>query len=177
MFDLPPAMDVVVRGAGLTAAALLWIHLLVRIVGLRSFSKMTAFDFVATIATGSLLANAASASRWPDFFQVMIAAAALMGVQAALARLRKASDTARDMLSNTPVLLMRDGEFIDEALDATRVGRPDVLSKLRAANVHDLKEVRAVVLERTGDISVIHGEAPGEAVMRGVSDVSARGRG
>lgn len=42
------------RGLVLTALALLWTILLVRVVGLRAFSKMTASDFLATIAAGSL---------------------------------------------------------------------------------------------------------------------------
>lgn len=168
MFDLPLAADVVARGTILTTAALLWMHLLVRIVGLRSFSKMTAFDFVATVGTGSLLATAATAGEWPKFFQVLIAVTALMAVQAALAALRKASPAAREALGNTPTLLLRNGEFIEDALRTTRVAREDILAKIRAANVHDLRDVRAVVLENTGDLSVMHGSDLDPEVLRGV---------
>lgn len=35
--------DAMIRGAIFSAAALLWVLLLSRVVGLRSFSKMTAF--------------------------------------------------------------------------------------------------------------------------------------
>lgn len=168
MFDLPTEMDILARGAVLTAAALVWVLLLVRVIGLRSFSKMTAFDFVATIATGSLLASAATATRWGDFFQVIIAIAALMAVQAALSALRKTSDKARHLLGNTPILLMRDGKFLDEAMRTSRVAREDVLSKIRGANVRDISTVRAVVLENTGDISVMHGAELDQEVLEGV---------
>jgi uncharacterized membrane protein YcaP (DUF421 family) len=168
MFDLPTEWDIIARGVGLTAAALLWVLLLVRIVGLRSFSKMTAFDFVATVATGSMLAAAAGATRWSDFIQVAIAVLALMAVQAGLAALRKASDTARDLLGNTPILLMRDGEFLDDAMRKSRVAREDVLAKMRSANVRDISDVRAVVLENTGDISVLHGEGLDQEMLKGV---------
>jgi uncharacterized membrane protein YcaP (DUF421 family) len=168
MFGVPNEWDVLVRGVVLTITALLWVLLVVRVVGLRSFSKMTAFDFVATIATGSLLATAATATRWPDFVQVGIAVLALMAVQAALAGLRKASGTARDLLGNTPILLMRDGRFLDDAMRSARVAREDVLAKIRGANVGSISAVRAVVLETTGDISVLHGGDPDQALLEGV---------
>ena len=168
MFGVPNEWDVLVRGIVLTIAALLWVLLVVRVVGLRSFSKMTAFDFVATIATGSLLATAATATRWSDFAQVAIAVLALMAVQAALAALRKASGTARELLGNTPILLMRDGQFMDDAMRSARVAREDVLAKIRGANVGSISAVRAVVLETTGDISVLHGGDPDLALLEGV---------
>ena len=173
MFDLPTELEVLVRGIVLAAGALLWVLLLVRVVGLRSFSKMTAFDFVATVATGSLLATAATASQWTEFAQVGIAVFAVMGVQAALAILRKASGRARDLLGNTPILLMRDGVFLEDALNKSRVAREDVLGKLRAANVLDINQVRAVVLENTGDISVLHGGELNEEVLGGVKGIDA----
>jgi uncharacterized membrane protein YcaP (DUF421 family) len=168
MFELPIALEIIARGVSLTAASLFWILLLVRIVGLRSFSKMTAFDFVATIATGSLLATAATSTSWGGFSQASIAVVALMAIQAMLASLRKASPSVRRTLGNTPVLLMRDGEFLDDALRRTRVAREDVMAKIRAANVLDVCNVRAVVLENTGDISILHGRTLNEDLLRGV---------
>ncbi|KPF64566.1 DUF421 domain-containing protein [Porphyrobacter sp. AAP60] len=168
MFVEPNEMDILARAVLLTAGALLWVVLLVRMVGLRSFSKMTAFDFVATIATGSLLATAATATSWSGFAQVAIAILALMAVQAALSALRKASRTARELLGNTPILLMRDGVFLDDAMRTSRVAREDVMAKLREANVTDLKAVRAVVLENTGDISVLHGGELDPELLQGV---------
>lgn len=172
MFELPVSLDIVVRVFVLTTVALLWVVALVRVVGLRSFSKMTAFDFVATIAIGSLLAAAAAASSWSLFFQSVLAIAALLAVQELLAVLRR-SERLRDILGNTPVLLMENGEFCEGALQLTRVVREDVLAKIRAANALRLSDVRAVVLESTGDISILHGEAVDEQILSGVRRVEA----
>jgi uncharacterized membrane protein YcaP (DUF421 family) len=180
MFDLPVSLDTAVRGLVLTTAALLWVVALVRLVGLRSFSKMTAFDFVATVAMGSLLAAAATASSWQAFAQVVVAMVALMAVQACLAVVRRKSKRLRDLIGNTPILLMENGKFCEAALRVTRVARQDVLAKIRAANALDLGEVRAVVLESTGDISVLHGAAIDDQLLDGVrripssADVSSR---
>lgn len=171
MFDLPLLYDTPLRALLLTAAALLWVLVLVRITGLRAFSKMTAFDFVATIATGSLLAGAASAGSWQAFGQIMLALAALLAAQATLARIRRGSDRLRDLMGNTPVLLMENGVFCESALRECRIAREDVLAKIRAANALRLSDVRAVVLENTGDISVLHGQGVDEQILEGVRRV------
>lgn len=161
------------RGVILGAIALAWVVLLVRIVGLRSFSKMTSFDFVMTVAMGSLVAGAAQVSDWLAFAQTMAAMAGLFLVQFVTAKARKSSDTVEQIISNDPCILMRDGVISEAALKATRVSRSDLLAKLREANVMKFDEVRAVVLENTGDISVLHGDELDDALienMRSFSD-------
>ena len=159
MLDLADPWPPLVRGLLLTAIAVLWTVLLVRIVGLRSFSKMTSFDFVTTIATGSLIAQAGTRDEWMAFLQCLTAIAGVFAVQYALARLRQRWNAMRRILTNRPVLLMEEGKFLEKAMTASRVSRSSVLEKLRAANVTDFSEIRAVVLETTGNISVIHGDA------------------
>ena len=156
------------RGFVLGAAALLWVVLLTRILGLRSFSKMTNFDFVMTIAMGSLIASASQSKNMTPFLQSLAAMVALFAVQWIAARIRKSSDTFEAIISNTPVVLMRNGEYCEEALNSNRISRNDLVAKLREANVMDFSEVRVVVLETTGDISVLHGEHLSEALLKGV---------
>lgn len=168
MFGLPTTLDIIVRAGVLGALCLLFILLLVRLIGLRSFSKMTAFDFVITLATGSLLANATSASSWAAFGQSVAGIGALMVLQVILALQRRASKDVHRLLENEPLMLMRDGAFLEDALKRSRVTREDVFSKLRTANVLELSQVRAVVLETTGDISVLHGDRLEDVLVEGV---------
>jgi uncharacterized membrane protein YcaP (DUF421 family) len=127
----------------------------VRVVGLRSFSKMSSFDFVMTLAVGSIVASVAVTSTvsLPDG---AVGLAALFGVQYVIGRLRSATRFER-LVDNSPVVLMIGDRFLTENLARTRVTTLDVKAKLRAANVLDYSTVRAVVLETTGDISVLHG--------------------
>ena len=139
-----------------------------RLVGLRSFSKMTSFDFVMTIAMGSLLAGASKSTSWSGLAQALIAMASLFGLQYVLARLRRASGRFEQLIQNEPLLLMKDGEIFEGALGKSRVAKADLLAKLREANVGQLGEVRAVVLETTGDVSVLHGKQLEDTVLQGV---------
>ena len=63
---------------------------------------------------------------------------------------------------------MRDGLIDEDALAKTRVARDDLIAKLREANVRSFKMVRAVVLETTGDISVLHGDTLDDELLTGV---------
>lgn len=169
MLVADPGLDIVLRGALLAASALVWVIVLIRLVGLRSLSKMTPFDFVMTIATGSLLAGAAQATDWSGFAQALIATASLFLVQFVAALARRNSDAFERVMQNEPVFLMKDGQFIADALRRTRVTKDDVFAKLREANALHLADVQAVVLETTGDISVLHGSRPpDEEVLQSV---------
>ncbi len=143
----------------------------IRVNGLRSLSKMSSFDFAVTVAIGSVVASTVLADS-PSVVEGGFAIAALLGSQriVAMARVRFG---ASSLVDNAPVVLMR-GQALDEAaLASTRVSREDVYAKLREANVTHLNQVHRVVLESTGDISVLHGE-PGstldERLMLGVRD-------
>jgi uncharacterized membrane protein YcaP (DUF421 family) len=165
---LGPWADAVLRGGLLAVAALVWVVLLVRVVGLRSFSKMTSFDFVMTVAMGSLVAGASQSDSWTAFVQTLAAMAGLFLIQFLFAWFRKDSDVIEKAIENEPRLLMRDGVILDNALRETRVSRANLLAKLPEANATSFGEVRAVVLETTGDVSVLHGEALEETLLEGV---------
>lgn len=168
MFFENTLADLAARGFVLSAIGLAWVMLLIRIVGLRSLSKMTNFDFVMTVALGSVLAAAVTADKWTVFGQCLLAMTGLFLVQWLVARARRDSDTFEGAIQNEPVFLMRDGQFCEDALKSTRVARSDVIAKLREANVLALSEVRAVVLETTGDVSVLHGDSLEDTLVENV---------
>ncbi|MEM7701754.1 MAG: YetF domain-containing protein [Pseudomonadota bacterium] len=171
IFTDAPYLDIVARVAILGPIALMVVLVATKVVGLRTFSKMTTFDFVTTVATGSLLAAASTSTAWPAFLQNTGAILVLLAVQMGLALIRKRSDTARSAMANDPILLMRDGKWHSTALETTRVSKSDVWAKLREANACHLSKVRAVVLESTGDISVLHADNLDETLLHGVRSI------
>lgn len=126
-----------------------------RLAGLRSFSKMSSFDFAVTVAIGSILGSTVASTT--AITEGALAILSLLAVQWVIAQFRRRSIGGR-IVDNRPILLVRDGEFVDDALDAARVTRSDVYARLRGENVHSMSQVLAVVLETTGDISVLHGD-------------------
>lgn len=171
MLDLAEPYAALIRGLILASVAVLWTIFLVRTIGLRAFSKMTAFDFVATIATGSLIAQAATRADVSEFVQAMAAIAGVFLIQWLLAKARLQSDSFQNLIQNKPVLLMENGDFLEKAMQESRVSRSNILEKLRSANISDPSKVRAVVLETTGDISVMNGEHVDERLLEGVQRI------
>lgn len=51
------------------------------------------------------------------------------------------SKSAREIIDNTPVLLMRDGEVLHRNLEKAKVTLNELRGKLREANVLKLEEV------------------------------------
>ena len=128
---------------------------LVRLAGLRTFAKMSSIDFATTIAIGSILASVVI-SGTTSVVQGVAALAAIVAFQQLFARLKFMSDGFEELAENSPTLLMDGPNFLVENMRKTGVSRSDVIAKLREANVLQLTQVRAVVLETTGDISVLH---------------------
>lgn len=156
------------RALLLTAGAIAWTLILARLVGLRAFSKATAFDFAAIIATGSLIAQAGTRSSWPEYVGAMAAIGAVFLVQFALAKGRLLSRRFQKAIDNEPRLLMRDGCFLDEAMRDARVTRSTLLERIRKSGAHSVDEVTAMVLETTGDISVLTGSNSDPRLLEGV---------
>jgi uncharacterized membrane protein YcaP (DUF421 family) len=169
MFVSDPVLDGLLRGLVLGWVGLLWVVFVARVNGLSTFSKMTPFDFVATVATGSLLAQAAGAEDLPNFLQGLAAVAGIIALQRLLGEARSRWGWAQALLENQPVVVMRDGEVDEEALGKTVMTLGDVRAKLREANALDVEQVRALVLESTGDVAVLHGDDVDETLLEGVN--------
>lgn len=152
-----------------SALIIVLVIALTRANGLRSFSKMSSYDFAITVAKGSVLASTALAGTAKQFWTGMVAMAALFLVQGLVSRLRQHFRPVEESVDNTPILLMREGRILEENLRRGQITRDDLMGKLRKSNALRLSEVRAVVLEATGDVSVLHGSGPvDEALLRDV---------
>ncbi|MDO1512222.1 DUF421 domain-containing protein [Maribacter confluentis] len=130
------------------------IIILTRISGKRSFSKMSSFDFAMTVAVGSIVATTILSSS-VKLIEGIVGLIAIYGLQISIALARR-KKSIQELVDNSPLLLMDGEKIIDANLLKARVTEGDLRSKLREANVTDLQQIKAVVFETTGDISVLH---------------------
>jgi uncharacterized membrane protein YcaP (DUF421 family) len=138
------------------------VILLTRISGVRSLAKMSSFDFAATVAVGSTLA--ATLLGQTPLVAGLAGLAVLFGAQWVIGTARR-RDLLRGALDNAPLLLMAGGEVLDSNLRHARVSREELWSQLRLAGVCSRAEVYAVVMETTGDISVLRAGEPVDAEL------------
>jgi uncharacterized membrane protein YcaP (DUF421 family) len=72
------------------------------------------------------------------------------------------------LLDSGPVLVMRDGQLIPDALRRSKLSEDDLRAALRRASIGSYADVGAAVVERTGTISVLRqGQATAD-VLTGV---------
>ena len=161
---------VVVSTVGIYAALVLFT----RMAGVRSFSKMSSFDFAITVAFGSVFASTVVAKD-PPLAQAVAALGALFLLQHAVATFRIQSRAVAGAVDNRPLLIMAGTEILRENLRKARMTEEDLYAKLREANVCRLEQVRAVIAESTGDVSVMHADPDAPPldvrVLKGVRDV------
>jgi len=143
---------------GIYAAVILFT----RLAGKRSFSKMSSFDFAMTVAVGSILASTILNSS-VSLMEGVVGLAAVYVLQITAAFLRRFA-FFHQLIDNTPLLLMDGPRILEGNLKKARLTNNDLRAKLREANVINLSQVRAVVFETTGDISVLHSTNEGEEV-------------
>lgn len=139
----------------LIIAAIFYVIMVVflRISGKRSLAKMNMFDFVVTVALGSILANIALAGT--PLLDGILVIALLLGLQFAISWLSVRYDAIDRILKPEPTLLFYDGEYIEKALKSERVSRRELDEQIRGNGFTGKGEVFAIVLETTGELTVI----------------------
>jgi len=145
-----PAWSVALRTAAVYVAILIGL----RLAGKREIGQMTVFDLVVLL----LLANAVqNAMVGPDTSLLggIIAAAVLLIVNTALARLRLHSTRLRRLVEGTPTLLVLRGEVIVQHMQREGLDEETLEAALREHGVASLREVEMAVLEIDGSISVV----------------------
>ena len=131
-----------------------FLLILARLMGPRSFAKFSTFDFAITVAIGTVLASALL-NPDPPLLRAAFAMLMLFSLQVVVSKLRRRSKLACRVIDNQAILLMNGAEVIEEHLHRAHMTRADLWSKLRMAGITHPSQVFAVVMETTGDIAVI----------------------
>ncbi|MFN4101363.1 MAG: DUF421 domain-containing protein, partial [Pararhodobacter sp.] len=117
-------------------------------------SKMNAFDLIVTVALGSTLATVLLTDTVP-LLEGVLAMALLVYLQFAITWLSVRSRRFRSLIKSEPSLLVHDGQYLNAALRRQRVTRDEVDAALRQSGKSDVGQVRSVVLETDGTLTVI----------------------
>ena len=129
---------------------------ILRIAGKRSLAKLNIFDFVVTIALGSVLASIILTKdvSVSDGLTAFLTLAALQWL-VSWSSLRV--DWFKAVIRSDARILLRDGRFLEENLRIERVTRTEVEAAIRKKGHGRIEDIAAVVLETDGDFSVIEG--------------------
>ncbi|MGA9466634.1 MAG: YetF domain-containing protein [Exiguobacterium marinum] len=149
MEQLSTIIRIILTGVG----AYISIILMLRISGKRTLAKMNAFDFIVTVALGSILATTLT-SQQTSLTAGLTAFGTLVALQYILAKLSKRYSTVNKMIKSEPTLLFYRGDYLHEYLKRERILEMEVVQAIRASGT-PFDQVEAVVLETDGTFSVL----------------------
>lgn len=125
----------------------------IRISGKRTLAKLNAFDFIVSVSLGSTLSS--MILKKVPIAEAMVALMVIIGLQFLLAYMAKHSESMEKVINNSPTLLFYNGEFIDAAMKKEVITKEEILAEIRKAGIEPINDVRAVVMELTGDLTVV----------------------
>ncbi|RBY78971.1 DUF421 domain-containing protein [Geodermatophilus sp. TF02-6] len=130
-----------------------------RVTNRRTLAQWTAMDFAAAVAIGAVVGRTAIASG-QSYLVGAVALITLLAAHAVVARGRRVRWIAKTV--DHPVrVLLHDGVLLRDQLRHCDLTDDDVLAKLRERGVRDLGELRYVLYETKGELTIVREEGPG----------------
>lgn len=128
--------------------------LLLRVSGKRTLTKMNAFDFIVTIALGSVLASVALSEDIP----IANGVAAMMSfivIQFLFTWLSVRITVFQTLITSNPSLIFYIRNFLYPTMKKERITVAEIYSAARQQGLATLDEIDMIILETTGDIAII----------------------
>jgi uncharacterized membrane protein YcaP (DUF421 family) len=127
--------------------------ILVRVVGQRPLARVSSYGLASAVAAGSVVGRAALGYT-PDLAGGALALVTLFLMHAIAGRIQRRTRPRR-VLDSPPLLLMAGPEVLHGNLKRSHLVEGDLWPRLRLAGIADPADVACVVLEPTGEISVL----------------------
>ena len=136
-----------------SAASIVVLFLLTKLMGSKQVSQMTMFDYVVGITIGSSAAELATeleAPVRPLVAMVVYGAAAVL-----ISLVTSKSIRARSIFTGKPLVLLEDGVIYRKNLEKARLDLSEFLTYCRIGGWFDLNQLQAAVLEHNGVVSFL----------------------
>src|SRR2546421_2794724 len=123
-------MDIVLRAVFLYA----FIVLVMRVMGRRELSSLSAVDLVLLIVLGDAIQQGLTQDDY-SVTGAVIAVATIAAVQVASSYLSYRSRRARRVLEGEPIVVVQDGKLIDRTLKRERLTEDEVAEEMRKQQI------------------------------------------
>lgn len=151
------------------------IILFIRLAGKRSTSQMNNFDWVVTVAMGTLAASC-MIQKSITIADALTAIGSLLVLQVVVTKLIYHFPVVSRVIKAEPSLLVSDGKLLHDTLRRERVNQDEVFAAVRENGLSSLDEARWVILETDATISVIARTEGSRSIsaMKGISGFPPR---
>ena len=126
----------------------------IKLMGKRTTSQLNSFDWLVTVAMGSIVASVVMQKDIP-LLNALLAIVILMGLQFLITKLIFHYPFWKDMVRAQPRLLLFEGKYMMANMQKERIVKAEILAAVREKGFADLTDVYAVVMETDASLSVI----------------------
>lgn len=160
-------MEIVIRAT----VIFFFLWALTRALGKRELAEMSAFELVLLVVVGDLIQQGVTQEDY-SLTGAMLAAGTIGMWVLVFSYLAFRAKRLQPVLEGLPVVVIRDGRPIEEAMNIERVDLEEVKEAARNQGITDLSEVRCGVLEPDGRFSFIKAAETQEQPMEKHSSAS-----
>ena len=149
-------MDAILRAG----AVYFFLLVLFRLMGKRSLAQITTFDFILLL----IVSEATQQGMLGDDFSItkaMIVIVTLVALDRGLDSLSHRSRTVDKWLNDVPVVIVDNGELLEERMHKEEINVADILEQARQSQgIERLEQIKYAILERNGGISIVPASRP-----------------
>ena len=150
MIDWNEKLEIVLSAISIYA----FIVLFVRLYGKRTTAQMNNFDWIVTVAFGSLASSGILMSK-VSILDAVLAMFVLLTLQYSVTFLAFRNARFAEIVKSEPRILFYDGKFLKRQMKKERVTEAEILSAIRQHGFARVEDVQAVVLENEAQMSVL----------------------
>lgn len=153
--------DAILRIIVITTCGYVAMIVLLRYAGWRRLTRMRLFDFIVAVTIGSAFGRMLTA-REVGVVDAIVVFATLILLQQLGAWVQRSSRRLSPLMSPPPVLVYFRGQVMEDALRRHRLQHAELLQAVREEGIGSLTDVHAIVLEPSGEFSVIAASKMGD---------------
>ena len=143
-------MDLVIRAT----VVFFFIFLITRIAGRRELSSLEPFDVILLVVLGDLVQQGITQSD-ESVTGTLIVISTITLLSVGVSWLSFRSRRVRLVTEGQPIVLVQDGQIIEDNMRRERLTRGDIEEEARKQQIASLTDVRWAILEKAGSISFI----------------------
>lgn len=131
-----------------------FLIVILRATGKRQIGQMSPFDLVLLLVLSNAVQNSMNGGD-NSVTGGIILSITLVTANWITGKITFSSKKAERLIEGIPQILVHDGKVYEQALSDAQLTRHELMSAIRSEGYTDLNEIRAVILENDGSISVI----------------------
>jgi uncharacterized membrane protein YcaP (DUF421 family) len=148
-------MEIVFR----SAAVFLILWFLLRIMGKRELAELTAFELVLLVVMGDLVQQGVTQEDF-SVTGTILSAGTIVVLILLTSRIGYHWKSSRPVIEGLPVVVLRDGRLLDDALALEHISLDELREAARRNGIADLDQVSWCVLEPDGRFSFLRRDDP-----------------